>query len=203
MKWGIKNEAIRGYRFSYDNLNRLLLSDYAEGSSLNSNTGYFSESIGSYDKNGNILGLQRKYSNITVDNLAYTYFTKANRLLRISDSGTASSLVDDYPGTSQDYVYDANGNMIYDGAKNLNTEYFRSLNLPQELDFGGNNRIFYHYTATGAKVMKHTKPSSGTESYTHYLGDIVYENGTLSYILTDEGRLVANGTILENSVAIL
>ncbi len=54
IKWGIKNESIRGYRFSYDDLNRMLQANYAEGSSLSSNTGFFSESISSYDKNGNI-----------------------------------------------------------------------------------------------------------------------------------------------------
>ncbi len=43
IKWGIKNEPTRGYRFSYDDLNRMLQANYAEGSSLSSNTGFFSE----------------------------------------------------------------------------------------------------------------------------------------------------------------
>ena len=34
MKWGIKSEPIRGYQFSYDNLNRMKQGNYAEGSSL-------------------------------------------------------------------------------------------------------------------------------------------------------------------------
>jgi hypothetical protein len=86
IKWGIKNEPIRGYQFTYDGLNRMLQANYAEGSSLGANTGSFSESISKYDKNGNIKELQRMHDNIMVDNLAYTYFPKANRLQRIADS---------------------------------------------------------------------------------------------------------------------
>lgn len=194
MKWNIKNDAMRGYQFSYDGLNRLSQANYAEGSSLSTNTGYFSESITNYDNNGNILGLQRKYNNTLVDGLTYTLFTKTNKIQRIVDSGTSDPAVDDYPGNSLDYIYSANGNMTFDGAKNLYIEYHHTLNLPQELDFGGNNRIFYHYTPTGVKLIKHTKPGTGPESLTHYIGNIVYIGGTLSYILTDEGRLIANGT---------
>jgi len=194
MKWGIKNEAIKGYQFTYDNLNRMLQGNYAEGSSLNTNSGYNSEIISQYDKNGNIKALQRKYNNITVDNLTYTYFDKANWLKRVTDTGTASSLVDDYPATSQNYTYDANGNMTYDGAKNLTVSYNPTINLPKQLDFGGNNRIFYHYTTAGSKLVKHTVPATGTGTYTHYISNIVYDGGSLSYIMTDEGRLVAVGT---------
>ena len=72
-----------------------------------------------------------------VDNLSYNYYNtnKSNRLLKITDSGTSGNSVDDYPGTSQDYSYDANGNMTFDGAKNITTEYFPTLNLPQESRF--------------------------------------------------------------------
>ena len=71
MKWAVKNEVIRGYQFSYDNLNRMLQGNYAEGNSLNANTGYYSESVSQYDNKGNIKALQRKYNNTTVDNLSY------------------------------------------------------------------------------------------------------------------------------------
>jgi len=84
--------------------------------------------------------------------------------------------------------------MTFDGAKNLTISYNPTINLPKQLDFGGNNRIFYHYTAGGAKLLKHTVPATGTGVYTHYIGNIVYEGSTLSYIITEEGRLVAVGT---------
>jgi len=92
------------------------------------------------------------------------------------------------------YLYDAAGNMRKDGSKNLHIDYFNTLNLPADLDFGNDNRIFYHYTASGAKLVKHVVSAKGSESYTHYIGNIVYEGGNLSYILTEEGRLISEGS---------
>ena len=194
MKWGINDETIRGYQFSYDDLNRLIQGNYAEGSGLDIHAGYNTEIITEYDDNGNIQGLQRKYNNTLVDGLTYTYNTNSNQINYITDSGSSTSEIEDYPGNSTNYTYDSNGNMTYDGAKNIDIEYFLTLNLPQELDFGNNNKIFYHYTTSGIKLVKHTIPYSGTPSTINYIGNIVYEGSTLSYIITDEGRLVPFGT---------
>jgi YD repeat-containing protein len=76
----------RSYKYSYDLLNRITASSYAErGStstgSFNVNSNGFDESGITYDVNGNILTLQRNSSsinassNIQVDNLTYTYDT--------------------------------------------------------------------------------------------------------------------------------
>jgi RHS repeat-associated protein len=142
-----------------------------------------------------------------VDDLTYTYTTsnniKTNQLLQVSDAGVSSSAVDDYPGTvyGASYTYDANGNMISDEAKDLHLYYHRTLNLPQMIVFGQDNRLFYHYTATGAKLIKHTQTASSTENYTHYIGNIVYNGGTLAYIITEEGRMVAIGTGADRTFA--
>ncbi|MGB4292173.1 MAG: DUF6443 domain-containing protein [Bacteroidales bacterium] len=196
IKWGIKDEPVRGFQFTYDNLNRLMQTNYAEGSGLNQNQNYYTENISQYDKNGNIKALQRKYNNILVDNLVYTYANnnRSNQLLRVTDTGTSNSEVDDYPGSSVDYEYDSNGNMKHDGAKNIDIVYNRVLNLPVDLDFGSNNRIFFQYDATGAKVIKRVVKSGSPEEVIQYNGNIVYEGGQLSYILTEEGRLVADYT---------
>jgi RHS repeat-associated protein len=201
MKWGIKNDpaVARGYRFTYDELNRLKTTSYADGASLNADTSYFTESVTSYDKNGNIKGLKRKYNNVMVDNLTYSYLTNSNQIQSISDAGlnndVESSKVNDYPGNSSTYEYDANGNMIQDGSRNASLTYHNAINLPSMVNFGSDNRIFYHYTPTGTKLLKHTDAAEpGTDTYTHYIGNVVYENGKLSYILTEEGRLVNVGT---------
>ena len=41
-------------------------------------------------------------------------------------------------------------------------------------------------------MVKHTKPAAanGSENLTHYIGNIIYDAGKLSYILTDEGRMI-------------
>ena len=55
MTWKSGNETtIRGYKYSYDAMNRLTAGNYGEGSTLTSNTGRYSEIVGQYDKNGNI-----------------------------------------------------------------------------------------------------------------------------------------------------
>ncbi|MFH0841588.1 MAG: DUF4329 domain-containing protein, partial [Bacteroidota bacterium] len=45
-------------------------------------------------------------------------------------------------------------------------------------------------------LMKHFDPAPGygIETTTHYIGNIVYEGGKVSYITTDEGRLIPFGT---------
>ncbi len=43
-------------------------------------------------------------------------------------------------------------------------------------------------------MIKHTVRSGGVEGVTQYAGNIVYEGGRVSYILTEEGRLVADYT---------
>ncbi|MBN2349614.1 MAG: hypothetical protein JXJ22_12280, partial [Bacteroidales bacterium] len=191
MIWNTNNEDVKGYSFSYDKLNRLTNATYASGSSLNENTDYFSESVTSYDRMGNIYKLERKYNDILVDDLTYKYYRFSNQIEYVTDNGAGSPDVNDYPGTSGTYLYDGNGSMTYDGSRNSAIEYYSTLNLPNSIDFGNDNRIFYFYTANGNKVMKHVQPSGSPESYMHYIGNIVYENSSLSYIVTDEGRLVA------------
>ena len=193
LMWKEKGDTLRGYKFTYDGLNRILQSNYGQGDALNKNLDYYSEIItsaqGAYDKNGNILGLQRKFNNVLVDNLAYSYVSKSNQLQNITDTGITSSAVADFPGTSANYAFDVNGNLANDGAKNLTVNYFSTLNLPQRVDFGNNNKIYYHYTATGNKLLKHTTKGS----YTYYIGNIIYQDGKISSIISDEGRLIPIG----------
>ena len=58
MTWKAGNESVtRGYKFSYDNLNRLTTATYGEGISISSNANRFTEKVTGYDLNGNIKGL--------------------------------------------------------------------------------------------------------------------------------------------------
>jgi RHS repeat-associated protein len=193
LKWGIINDQVqeKGYKFTYDNINRLTDADYAQGSGLDGNIGHNNEAL-TYDKNGNIKTLLRKFNNSLVDSMRYIYLKKTNMINKITDSGSATSDIDDYPGESQDYSYDSNGNMTIDGSKNLNITYFQNLNLPKQLDFGLNNRIYYHYAADGQKMVKHTI-KDGFNSRTNYIGDIVYDGDTISYIITEDGRAYPYG----------
>ncbi len=187
--WSIKNDIIRGYGYEYDTLNRLTDAHYADGGGLDQHEGYYSMEVPYYDYNGNIVSLKRYFNNILVDDLSYNYYGPVNQLQSVTDNGTASSQVDDYPGTSGYYDYDDNGNMDHDGGKNLDIGY-NYLNLPEVVDFGGDNKLFYHYDAVGRKLVKYKDVSGGTDVVTHYIGDIVYSDSDIDYILTGEGRIV-------------
>ena len=95
MTWRSGDEtALRGYQFTYDSLNRLTLAKYGENPAMDRYYDIFNERVTAYDKNGNILGLQR-YGQVgagdnygMIDNLTYTL--NGNQLTRVDDAvGTA------------------------------------------------------------------------------------------------------------------
>jgi len=87
MKWTSKypnlSQLTAGYGYSYDQLNRLLDSRYAQGSTLVLKNSY-NETL-TYDANGNILTLNRMHADSVIDNLSYTY--TGNQVTRIADAG--------------------------------------------------------------------------------------------------------------------
>ena len=78
MTWKAGNEStIRGYKFTYDGLSRLMNATYGETAGINTNTDRFSENVTAYDKNGNIKTLQRYGQTAAssyglIDNLTFT-----------------------------------------------------------------------------------------------------------------------------------
>jgi RHS repeat-associated protein len=193
IKWNVKNELKRGYSFTYDSLSRMKTATYADGPTLATSNGYYSESVTSYDKNGNILGLHRMYNDTLVDNLQYIYGDNTNQIQQITDGGISNDNIEDYPGSSGTYDYDANGNMIEDGSRNTSLTYNNVINLPQSIDFGNDNRLNYYYTSAGTKLLKNVIPNGENANRTDYIGNFVYENSELAYILTGEGRFVPFG----------
>ena len=123
MTWKAGNETtLRGYKFTYDGLNRMLDAVYGEGTSISSNANRFTEKVTGYDKNGNILALQR-YGQTSesgyglIDNLTFTL--DGNQLSRVDDAVTVSAYNDgfefkDAVKQADEYAYDANGNLTKD-----------------------------------------------------------------------------------------
>ena len=71
LTWQAGGEATpRGYKFTYDGLNRLQDAVYGEGTNIGSNANRFTEKVTGYDKNGNILSLQR-YGQLSASGLPY------------------------------------------------------------------------------------------------------------------------------------
>jgi RHS repeat-associated protein len=192
--WNTTGDKTRGYGFNYDGLNRLKEGNYGEGANISANPGFYSESVPVYDNNGNIQQLNRFYQNIQVDALTYTYLTKSNQLLKITDNITGDAIgVSDYvvrsPGAS--YSWDYNGNMVGDLGKNTGITY-NLLNLPESVTFSGGGKLFYHYDAAGNKLAQTVESASGSvDKTTEYIDGIVYQNGQLSFFSTEEGRVMA------------
>ena len=91
------------FEYEYDRSNRLTKATNGEN---------IFEVINTYDKDGNILSMERHGSTgIRIEAFNYIYYSGTNKLQRVSGGGTQ-------------YTYDANGNMISDALnKNVNIEY--------------------------------------------------------------------------------
>ncbi|KAA8476146.1 RHS repeat-associated protein [Arcticibacter tournemirensis] len=161
------------YSLQYDDADRLTgARQYvASGSSWASAPSHYSENGISYDKNGNILTLQRSAGGNTIDNLTYNY--DGNRLSALTESvaspGAADILIQ---GSSPQgtYNYNANGNMVYDSRKN-STYGYNILNLTDMVKQGQTVKATYKWSATGAKLS--VRDGTGTNGL-DYAGSVVY-----------------------------
>ena len=195
MTWKAGNEStVRGYKFTYDGLDRMLNAIYGETAGINTNANRFSENVTGYDKNGNIKGLQR-YGQTgasaygLVDNLTFTL--NGNRLSRVDDAVAVSTYNGGFgfkDGVKQanEYTYDANGNLTKDLNKGITNISYNCLNLPNAVTFSDGSTITYTYGADGTKLRTVHKIGSATTT-TDYCGNVIYENGVQKLLLTEEG----------------
>ena len=195
MTWKAGNEStIRGYKFTYDGLSRLMNATYGETAGINTNTDRFSENVTAYDKNGNIKTLQRYGQTAAssyglIDNLTFTL--GGNQLNRVDDAAAASAYGGGFEfkdGVKQanEYTYDSNGNLTKDLNKGISTITYNVLNLPNMVTFSDGSTIAYTYGADGTK-LKTVHKTGSTTTTTDYCGNVVYENGVQKLLLTEEG----------------
>ncbi|SMC92216.1 DUF6443 domain-containing protein, partial [Moheibacter sediminis] len=175
------DDKIRGYSYEYDQLNRLRYASYTKVSlNMSSFPGAYDEAL-AYDLNGNILNLIRhtgdaNENQVNMDNLSYTYQNgnqNSNRLMKVTDDVSSSStggFSNGSSGTSNDYTYDENGNMLSDLNKGITEILYNHLNLPTHIYFGNNGSIEYFYNAAGQKIKKtvHDTPNN-TIKHVDYL----------------------------------
>jgi RHS repeat-associated protein len=129
----------------------------------------FNESL-SYDVMGNISSLARN----PMGTNTYTY--SGNQLSSISGFVNGS------------YGYDVNGNQISDGPKGVTLAY-NYLNLPQTITKASTSEVMTNtWLASGVKLKKVT---GGLMR--EYVGGIEYNNGSIEFIQTEEGRARPNG----------
>ncbi|WP_430936510.1 DUF6443 domain-containing protein [Saccharicrinis sp. 156] len=193
--WGTEGDDVknRGYGFDYDDINRLTVAKYGEGTSLGSNKGKYSMSVPEYDANGNIKQLKRYYNGSLADELVYTYenSNKSNRLLNVADAVAGDiSEIADYVASSSTYQYDANGNMTFNAGSTKGEVKYNLLNLPQQVDTESGDKVCYHYDAAGNKLAKWI---DGSNTTTEYIANLVYTNDKISFFSTEEGRAIPVG----------
>lgn len=164
----------------------------------------------SYDKNGNITALTR-YGDLDsdgmvsanlIDELKYTYdANNANLLKKVLDlsnnpqgfNETADIATGDSDGLTDqtdDYEYDANGNMVKDTNKSITKITYNHLNLPINILFEGttNGTISYLYNAMGQKLRKKVVDATSLNT-TDYLNGFQYTNTTLDFFPHAEGYI--------------
>ena len=189
MDWTADGDS-HSYTFTYDGLSRLLNATHGAGR--------FTEKVTSYDKNGNIKGLQRygqtSSSGYGIDNLSYTL--NGNQLNRVDDAVNASAYNGGFEfkdGVKQanEYTYDNNGNLTKDLNKGITGIQYNCLNLPSKVIFSDGSTVTYVYAADGTK--RHTVHTIGSATTTtDYCGNVVYENNTAKLLLTEEGYVSLN-----------
>ena len=192
---------VRGYKSTYDGLDRLLNATYGETAGISTNANRFSENVTGYDKNGNIKSLQR-YGQTgasaygLLDNLTFTL--NGNQLSRVDDAvstaayGTNTAFVNGASAAGE-YAYDVNGNLTKDLNKGITDIQYNVLNLPSTVSFSDGSTITYTYGADGTKLRTVHKIGSTTTT-TDYCGNVIYENGTQKLLLTEEGYINLTGT---------
>ena len=206
----------RSFKYSYDGLSRLRKATYKDNDSPDHNydTSY------EYDLQGNLLKLQRNglcdYGTYgPLDRISMTY--NGNQLRKATDpcddpAFTSGFHFVDGAEQTEEYTYDANGNMTSDLNKHISLINYNTLNQPSEVRFADGSSIAYLYDADGNKLrasyavasyaesMPVTQVMQGsissqvqqpymTRNNIDYCGSAVYENGKLAYVPIDGGYI--------------
>ena len=214
--WTYNRRPHRGYKYTYDDLNRLTQADYGEQSGLSVKQ-HLQDEYFSYDKMGNIKTIQRKSVGRLIDNLSFEY--NGNQLKKVDDAGEngawyGETAYTNYSYTAlSDFSYDANGNMTSDLDKDIVTIKYNVLNLPEIIQFKNGNPMLNLYDAGGRKLR--TKyytlyspvlmpvgatrtdysSSNSSQRIDDYMGNMLYEGASseayhpLTKILTPEGYI--------------
>ena len=228
MKWRGVDGITRRYDYRYDGISRLTDATYSEsgrtaipGLTIQGTPDYSTSY--SYDLNGNPTQIYRKgivgkYSigntqqwNFDEMDILYPYY-RGNQMLYIED--TCSSMPYEGSGDfldanadTNDYTWDANGNMTKDLNRGITSIQYNLQNQPTRIVYNDRHYEGRIYNSAGQKlrtvhtVLVTSATSSSTSTTTlvienkrdYYGEDLVYRNDTLEMVLTDNGYVDASG----------
>lgn len=165
------------YGFHYDDLSRLTDAELFICDPIDANNEYTENGI-TYDKNGNIITLNRSSLSLE-DARSYQFSYNGNQRVKETNSNSL-------------YGYDANGNISSDALSGLEISY-NVLNLPSKMYGWGDYSDYYRYLADGTKILHEYSDGQQDE----YRGSLVYySNGEFS-VPFGGGRLVSEGNTTE------
>lgn len=205
MKWTVAGDRVdnRAYAFDYDALSRLAGAAYFENGIA---ADHYKTSY-SYDKNTNLTEIYRRGRTGqetfgVLDRLSMTY--TGNRLRTLTERAEVSRLsrsVDFQvevigPGNGAEifvpqFEYDENGNLTKDKSRGISSIKYNFLNLPSKLSISnsdGSATQQYLYSAAGRKLRMTVQTPLDTLKR-EYVGNNIYENGSLKRILVDGGYI--------------
>lgn len=177
MEWrnGMNYGDKHAYYFRYDLTGQLLEAkfDNPERMGIDLRDAYNVDSI-QYDLNGNILRLRRWMYRGRIylkNDLRYHYDHPQN-------GNAISSLTD--RGISSEFSYNAAGNMITDGRREVKISY-NTLQRPEMIEYKG-QKVRYIYNCEGEKLAQ-----AEGDSWTYYRGPLTYNGLQLTHIQHPEG----------------
>ncbi len=195
-------QKIGAYGYTYDGLDRLRQSNYAEVEIQGTpyiragdykNFGRYDEHISAYDATGNILGIGRSGA----QNSAGTVFGPIDQLTGFVYANNRLTTLQESSDINRGFIksavpvsftYDVNGNMLTAPHKGVASVTYNHLNLPQIILFSDNSRLHVNYDASGNKVSTEYFESSGAGPLrASYYEQMVIEGGLMKAIGFREG----------------
>lgn len=204
-QWKIAKDRnrLRGYKFTYDKLNRLMNAVYGEETSFNTNQGYYSETITNYTANGAITGIVRNGltqlgAYAAIDSLDITL--NGNQLERVDDkadpvlrSGSFDFYDNKVKTDGAEYEYDENGALTMDANRGITKIEYDLRNNPTLIQFSDGSQTEYVYTAGGEKLKTiHHKSSP----FIHVQLQSAMRRDSISQIIPPTGGTLKPFTIM-------
>jgi RHS repeat-associated protein len=142
--------------------------------------------------------LRKNAGGFTIDDLKYNYkANNPNQLDYVNDVASTTKKEEGFPartGATNDFTYDANGNLLNDVARGISTTY-NLLNLVNTVTTSKGTQN-YTYAADGTKIS--ITPGVGINKT--YIGAVEYNTGgTILRIGTEEGHVMLRPLWNENS----
>lgn len=175
MDWDAGTEnRLRHYDFTYDKLSRLTAATYVEDAV----SGAFNATY-SYDRNANLSSIQHKGLN--------SAGTASTTVLSLSPTLSGNQI-------SSVATYDAKGRQTSATQGTSRTVTYNLLDLPQQETIGSDIVIDRKYGSDGVKYQEKVTTNNNSTITRDYVGNMIYENGSLKKIIFDDGYADMTGS---------